>query len=91
MELKIMLAIAIIVACVFLFPQKIFSQQQNQTTPTVSGNAKSILNVPSNLSRIEITLKNDQSSQKSFLDTYMPIISAVVGTSIGSFVTYFRL
>ena len=31
--------------------------------------------VPSNVSSIEITLHNDQSSQKSFLDRYMPIIS----------------
>jgi membrane protein YqaA with SNARE-associated domain len=89
MELKIILAIALISACVFLFPYQTFSQQQQQTTPVVSGNAsKTGLNIPSNVSRIEITLKNDQSNQKSSLDTVLPAVAAVVGTSIGSFMTY---
>ena len=85
-RLKI-LVMAGIIACTVFIPQYAFCQQQYQST--LSGNtSKNALNVPSNISRIEITLKNDQSSERSSLDIVIPSLIALVGTAIGSFMTY---
>jgi hypothetical protein len=91
MHLKIILVTAIFVACTFLFPHNAFSQQQNQTSHTVSGNiSKTVVNVPSNASRIEITLKNDQSSQYTISVIYavIPAVIGVMGTIIAVYLTH---